>query len=195
MARLAQQICLRFQEARKAKGLSQSALARLVGCQQSAVSMFEGGMSSKLSDETVKKIADLLGVALPPPEAAAGDGTLAADDATTPGGVSSGTAGVTVVRGYCPNGGCPSNVPYAVDGRLFYRPSRHVASPTGGHRCTQCGEILERACPVCGAPLNDGACCAVCGSPYVTPVLPEGVDAGAYARARREEIASLRALA
>ena len=102
--------------------------------------------------------------------------------------------GGVVARGYCPNCHCPSNIPYVVEGRLFYRPNRVLASPTGGVRCTQCGEILEMRCPVCGAPLNDGACCAVCGGAYVTPVLPEGVDPSAYARARRDEMLQLKAL-
>jgi hypothetical protein len=50
-------------------------------------------------------------------------------------------------------------------------------------------------CPVCGAVLNDGACCAVCGTPYVTPVLPDGMDVAAYAERRREEIRQINLLA
>ena len=190
MTNLSTEICLLFKEARKAKGLNQSALARFLGCQQSAISMFEGGQSTKLSDETVKKMADFLGVEIPEkkPEPEATDSGVAV---TQTGG--EGMGGV-VARGYCPNCHCPSNIPYVVEGRLFYRPNRVLASPTGGVRCTQCGEILEMRCPVCGAPLNDGACCAVCGGAYVTPVLPEGVDPSAYARARRDEMLQLKAL-
>lgn len=186
MINLSSDICSKFKEARKAKGLNQSALARAVGCQQSAISMFEGGMVTKLSDETVKKLSEFLGVPLEEekkPE-------TPAPMADMPG---SGLTGMPA-RGYCPNCHCPSNVPYVVEGRLFYRPTRTLSAPTGGSRCAQCGEILEMRCPVCGAPLNDGACCAVCGSSYVTPVMPEGVDVAAYARARREEITQLRAL-
>lgn len=172
------------------KGLNQSALARAIGCQQSAISMFEGGMATKLSDETVHKMADFLGIKLEDELKTAKETNQSLAD-------SGGTSGATlaVQRGYCPNCHCPSNVPYVVEGRLFYRPSRAVAAPTGGTRCTQCGEVLEMRCPVCGSPLNEGACCAVCGSAYVTPVLPEGLDYIAYARARREEIVQLRSLA
>ena len=135
-------------------------------------------------------MCDFLGVEIPEkkPEPEATDSVVAV---TQTGG--EGMGGV-VARGYCPNCHCPSNIPYVVEGRLFYRPNRVLASPTGGVRCTQCGEILEMRCPVCGAPLNDGACCAVCGGAYVTPVLPEGVDPSAYARARRDEMLQLKAL-
>lgn len=179
-----------FKEARKAKGLNQSALARVLGCQQSAISMFEGGQSTKLSDETVRKMADFLGVEMPK-----GESEKESTDAVVPVAQACGEGVVGVLaRGYCPNGHCPSNIPYVVEGRLFYRPNRVLASPTGGVRCTQCGEVLEMRCPVCGAPLNDGACCAVCGSAYVTSVLPEGVDPSVYARARRDEMLQLKAL-
>ena len=189
MTNLSSEICLKFKEARKAKGLNQSALAKAIGCQQSAISMFEGGMATKLSDETVLKMADFLGIKL--------EEEVKAAEESSEGQAVGVIVGQTMAiqRGYCPNCHCPSNVPYVVEGRLFYRPSRAIASPTGGNRCTQCGEILEMRCPVCGAPLNDGACCAVCGSTYVTPVLPEGMDQTAYARARRDEIIQLRSLA
>ncbi len=191
MTNLSTEICLKFKEARKAKGMNQSALARILGCQQSAISMFEGGMSTKLSDETVQKMAEVLGVKLEEETRKAAPAVPASTVQA-----SSAVDGLTqIARGYCSNCHCPSNVPYVVDGRLFYRPSRALAAPTGGARCAVCGEVLEMRCPVCGAPLNDGACCAVCGSAYVTPVLPEGVDAAAYARIRREEITQLRSLA
>ena len=187
MTNLSIEICSRFKEARKAKGMNQSALAHVLGCQQSAISMFEGGMTTKLSDEIVHKMADFLGVELPEEKEESAPAAVATVESHAP-------EGVCVTHGYCPNCHCPSNIPYVVEGRLFYRPNRGVASPTGGMRCTQCGEILELRCPECGAPLNDGACCAVCGAAYVTPVLPEGVDATAYAQARRAEISQLRAL-
>jgi len=181
MSNVSKEICLQFAEARRAKGLRQTELAAIVGCTQSALSMFEGGQPTKLADETVKKISEALGVPL--------KATLS--NAAVP--CQSGFSGVSaIVSGFCPNCHCPSNVPYVVDGRLFYRPSRSVASPTGGVRCTQCGEMLEMRCPACGAPLNDGACCGVCGTAYVTPTLDEGVDVAAYAHARRAEILELK---
>ena len=183
MSNVSKELCLRFAEARRAKKLRQTELAARVGCTQSALSMFEGGQPTKLSEETVRKLSEVLEVPLV--EEVPPIGTL-----PLPGLVGS----VCVVHGFCPNCQCPSNVPYVVDGRLFYRPSRKVASPTGGMRCTQCGEMLEMSCPSCGAPLNDGACCAACGAAYVTPVVAEGLDVLVYAKTRREEIIQLREL-
>ena len=176
-------MCLRFAEARRAKGIRQTELAAQVGCTQSALSMFEGGQPTKLSDDTVKKLSEVLGVPLQVEQPSLGV------PSTSPSSVPQ-----IVVHGFCPNCQCPSNIPYIVGDRLLYRPSRKVASPTGGVRCTQCGEMLEMRCPKCGAPLNEGACCAVCGTAYVTPVVDEGLDVVAYAQARRAEIIQLREL-
>ena len=183
MSKVSRELCLRFAEARRAKGLRQTELAAQVGCTQSALSMFEGGQPTKLSEETVKKLSDFLGVPLQ--EEVSSVGTVQTTGLREP---------LNVVHGFCPNCQCPSNVPYVVEGRLFYRPSRRVASPTGGVRCTQCGELLEMRCPSCGAILNDGACCAACGAAYVTPSIADGIDVVAYARMRREEIIQLREL-
>ena len=178
MTNLSKDICLRFKEARQAKGYNQSTLARLVECKQSAISMFEAGMTTKLSDETVKKIADILDVSL--------EEKVEVSQAAPPSQAQLSSA--AVIHGYCPSCECPSNVPYIVGGHLFYRPMRHVSSPAGGPHCTQCGELLETRCPTCGAPLNDGACCASCGNAYVTPTLSEGTDLTTYVRIRNEEI-------
>ena len=183
MSRVSRELCLRFAEARRAKGLRQTELAAQVGCTQSALSMFEGGQPTKLSEETVKKLSEYLGVPLV--EEVSPVMTVPSAGFHEP---------LNVVHGFCPNCQCPSNVPYVVGSRLFYRPSRSVASPTGGARCTQCGEVLELKCPLCGAPLNDGACCAACGAAYVTPSVEDGIDVEAYARLRREEIIQLREL-
>jgi len=184
MTNLSRDICFKLREARKAKGLNQSALARMAGCRQSAVSMFESGMVTKISGETVKKIAEILDVSLE------NDGEDKSE--TVQGGKMFPRS--LVVHGYCPNCDCPSNVPYVVNGNLFYRADRNIASPGGGTRCTQCGEVLETKCPSCGAPLNDGACCAECGAAYVTPIVPEGADLEEFACKRRSEIAEFRAI-
>ena len=184
MINLPKEICLKFKEARQAKGYNQSTLARMVGCKQSAVSMFESGMTTKLSDETVKKLSEVLGVSIEPK----------AKEEQSYSNIHVQTISGSVVHGYCPNCDCPSNVPYVVGYRLLYRPIRNIASPTGGTRCTQCGELLEMICPACGAPLNDGACCASCGSTYVAPIVPDGTDIASYARIRREEIERLQSL-
>ena len=184
MSNISKELCIRFAEARRAKGIRQTELAAQIGCTQSALSMFEGGQPTKLSDETVKRLCEVLDVPLGREERPdAGDGCMTGQNGLN-----------SVVSGFCPNCYCPSNVPYVVNGRLFYRPSRKVASPTGGVRCTLCGEVLEMRCPKCGAPLNDGACCAVCGTSYVTPVMTDGLDVAVYAQARRTEIIQLREL-
>ena len=48
--------------ARQRRHLSQSALARQVGCRQSALSMYEGGRDSALSAQTVGKLCEALGL-------------------------------------------------------------------------------------------------------------------------------------
>lgn len=183
MTNLPKDICLKFKEARQSKHLNQSALAQMVGCRQSAISMFESGMVTKLSDELVEKMALILGVSL---EAKNDSAEATSIDVLQP--------MKPLVRGYCPNADCPSNVPYVVGGRVYYRPSRKIASPDGGSCCAACGEMLEMKCPSCGMPVNDGACCGVCGNAYVTAVLPDDVDVSAYATLRRQEIAQLRSL-
>ena len=185
MATLPLHICLQLKEARKAKGLSQTALAQVVGCKQSALSMFEAGDPTKISDETVEKLATHLGVKLVEKTEKSADSSENTVPLKPMG---------QVQFGFCPNGHCPSNIPYAVEGKLFYRPSRQNISSTGGTRCVHCGDVLEMRCPTCGAPINEGACCAICGQSYVAAVLPEGVDAAVYARVRREEITQIRAL-
>ena len=158
--------------------MTQSALAKAAGCMQSAVSMFEKGDPSKLADSTVEKIAEILDVKLEDGK----DETPAAHTHHSH------------VRGFCPNCSCPSNVPFAVDGRVIFRPVREIASPNGGPRCAECGEVLETSCPSCGAPLNEGACCATCGAPYVVAMVPDGAEPESWSRARRAEIRDIRDL-
>ena len=167
MLNLTPDICLRFKEARKAKGLNQTALARLVGCKQSALSEFEGGMGTKLSDEIVKKMADQLGVSLDPSPVKA----VIPQVSAIPG---------IVIHGFCPDCNCPSNIPFIVAGKVMFRSSRLMASPIGGKYCAQCGEVLETCCPNCGAALNEGACCTMCGNAYVTPVIDPNIDITTY---------------
>ena len=181
MTNLDAEICRRFKEARKGKGLSQSSLAVEVGCKQSAISAFENGDATKLSDATVKKISEVLGVSLEAPKRE----EKAPQPVAVPG---------MMVRGYCPDPNCPSNVPYVVGDRLFFKTLRDKASPNGGTRCACCGEVLEMRCPACGAPLNDGACCGVCGASYVSITLPSGIDAAAWSAARRSELLQLSTL-
>lgn len=154
-------------KARLDAGQSQSALAQAVGCKQSAISMFEGGQSTALTQETLGKIEAVLGVKF----------DRAAVVATAP-----------AHRHYCPNAECPSNVPVVVGDELRFVPRRSEGAV--GKFCPWCGEILESRCPECGAPLNSGPICASCGTAYVTSGRSYS-DIAAYARARRAELAEV----
>ena len=151
-------------DARRAKGMTQSALAHQAECKQSAVSMMERGKEDALSWAKIETIAGILDVDVlsfaPESEAIISTGAASAS--------------------YCPVFDCPANTPYAVNGRLLAMPrAEHTC---GGKHCAYCGELLETVCPGCGIPLAVGsACCRDCGTPYIfTPEeLPEGAESWA----------------
>ncbi len=175
MKNLSPEICRQFGKIRRAKDISQSSLAAELGCKQPALSMFEAGDGTKLSEEVVRNLAARLGISLDQPPETEGD------------------LAESACRGFCPNFQCPSNIPYLVAGRLLFGPSRNMSSPVpSARRCAICGEVLEHRCPTCGAPLNDGACCCVCGMPYVASLLPAGTDPVTWVENRCREIAALR---
>ena len=150
MQNIPKTVCMKFKDARRALGLTQSELAAELGCHQAALSMFESGKSTKLSNDYVSKLAVRLKLDLK---------TLLesnqTDDVTLP--------RATVSFGFCPDPECPSNTPYAVGECTFFRVTLQK-----GRYCAHCGEVLEKSCPSCGAQLNEGACCTLCGKPYVT---------------------------
>lgn len=152
MTNLNPEICFKLKAARKAAKIGQSELALEVGCKQSAISMFENGSPTKLSEETIRLIAKKLGV------------SLSAEDSASV----SAMPGSSVVKGFCPNPKCPSNSTYEVDGRRFFIPDCSRADPVGGRFCALCGEVLEKKCPNCGAPIHAGAVCSICGDPYIS---------------------------
>lgn len=174
MAHLSIAFCRQLSRARRDKGLTQSMLAHTVGCKQSAISMLESGQSEKLSQETVEKIAELLGVPVESPSSQ--PKPLASSGAF----------------GYCPNADCYSNIPYVVQNELFFWPRLH--SLALGNRCAFCGELLESVCPQCGAPVTDGACCTSCGTPRITNTLAPDIPAEPWAAKRRRDIAEWKAL-
>lgn len=165
MTNLDPEICREIKLARKAAKISQSELSKEVGCLQSALSMFEQGDGTKLNDEVVKRLAVKFGIDLEKKKSA---------PARERPGVSAAAVRFASVspagspdRGFCPNPSCPSNGAYQVDGRTFLKPDRTAADPVGGRFCAVCGEVLEKRCPNCGAPVHDGAVCSLCGDAYV----------------------------
>ena len=57
MKNLDTEFCRNVKSARREAGLTQSALAAEIGCKQSALSMFEQGDGTKLSDAVIEKLA------------------------------------------------------------------------------------------------------------------------------------------
>ena len=165
---------LQVRAARRAAHWSQSELAAKAGCRQSQVSAFEAGATGKVSRETVSKFAELFGLEVP-------DGGVAAAAALpAPGALAR-----------CPGFECPSNLPYWVGGQLLFLP---LGTAGTGTHCAICGEVLERSCPHCGAPIRTaGGCCGTCGLPLVE--LPDGFapDPRAWAEAQRAAVVALRA--
>lgn len=151
MTTIGPEVCIKLKMARREAGLSQSMLSSVVGCKQSALSMFEQGQPTKLNTEVVEKIAKKLGVDISASETA----------------VEAAEVHFSPHEGFCPNPKCPSNRPYQVDCRTLYQPDRVVADPVGGRFCALCGELLERRCPNCGGVIHAGAVCSFCGEPYI----------------------------
>lgn len=157
MINLDPQICRQIKEARRTAGLSQSALAREVGCKQSALSMFEQGDGTKLNDEAIGKLCTKFGIKID--AAAERSEGVSVNLPTIDDGLPK--------RGYCPNPLCPGHHHYEVEGRQLLRPDRVAQDPVGGKYCALCGEIIEKVCPNCGSPVHEGAICSFCGQAYV----------------------------
>jgi transcriptional regulator with XRE-family HTH domain len=155
MTNLNPEICRKIKDARRAQGISQSVLAREVGCKQSALSMFEQGDGRKLNDEVIAKLAERFGISLVEEEKKNETAEMKIPAVFEPG------------KGFCPNPHCPGNHAYNVEGRTYYRPDREICDPVGGKFCAVCGEVLEKRCPNCGSPVHDGAVCSYCGQSYV----------------------------
>lgn len=117
--------------------------------------MFEQGDGTKLNDDVIEKLAQKFGLEVKFVGATSVVSPIPLIQKTLP------------ASGYCPNASCPSHLRYEVEGRLFLKPNRAETDPVGGKYCAICGELLERTCPNCGAPVHAGAICSLCGEPYV----------------------------
>ena len=157
MKNLNPKFCKNVKLARREAGLTQGQLAAEVGCKQSALSMFEQGDGTKLNDEVIEKLAKKFNLSLTPSVSPAQVNTPPLPHFPTP----------PLHHGFCPNPHCPTNKEYFVEEIRLFLPDREAADPVGGKYCAMCGELLERACPNCGAPVHAGAICSLCGQPYV----------------------------
>ena len=157
MKNLNPEFCTNVKLARREAGLTQGQLATEVGCKQSALSMFEQGDGTKLNDEVIEKLAKKFNLSLTPSVSPAQVNTPPLPHFPTP----------PLHRGFCPNTHCPTNKEYFVEEIRLFLPDREAADPVGGKYCAMCGELLERTCPNCGAPVHAGAICSLCGQPYV----------------------------
>ena len=158
MKNLNPEFCKNVKLARREAGLTQGQLAAEVGCKQSALSMFEQGDGTKLNDEVIEKLAKKFNLSLTP--------SVSPSQATTPPLPHFPTP--PLHHGFCPNPHCPTNKEYFVEEIRLFLPDRETADPVGGKYCAMCGELLERACPNCGAPVHAGAICSLCGQPYIS---------------------------
>ena len=158
MKKLNPEFCALIREARRAAKLSQSVVAEEVGCHQPALSAFEQGDCTKIGDDAVERLSKKFGVNIESANPVSGD------SGKCPPRIGSFAPG----SGFCPNPRCPTNRTYQVDGRDHFKPDRTMADPVGGRFCAMCGEVLERLCPGCGAPVHAGAFCSFCGDPYVS---------------------------
>ena len=158
MKNLNPEFCKSVKLARREAGLTQGQLAAEVGCKQSALSMFEQGDGTKLNDEVIEKLAKKFNLSLTPSVSPAQVNTPPLPHFPTP----------PLHHGFCPNPHCPTNKEYFVEEIRLFLPDCSAADPVGGKYCAMCGELLERTCPNCGAPVHAGAICSLCGQPYIS---------------------------
>lgn len=157
MKNLSIEFCRSVKAARRDAGLTQGELASEVGCKQSALSMFEQGDGTKLNDDVIEKLAKKFNLSY----------KASQPNSSSQTSVQIHSGPITLKRGFCPNPHCPSNHEYFVEEIRLFKPDREAADPVGGKFCALCGELLEKKCPNCGAPVHAGAICSLCGQPYV----------------------------
>ena len=156
MKGLSREFCEKIALARREAGISQTELAAEIGCKQSALSPFERGDGTKLSDEAIQKLSAKFGIPLPSKNETLHNSSLFTL-----------TSSFSPASGFCPNPDCPSHRKVQAAGKAIIIPDRKLSDPVGGRFCALCGEVLERKCPNCGSPVHEGAVCSFCGKPYV----------------------------
>ena len=157
MKGLSREFCEKIALARREAGISQTELAAEIGCKQSALSPFERGDGTKLSDEAIQKLSAKFGITIPK------DTSSAVQPSTF-----NLQPAASAASGFCPNPDCPSHRKFQAAGKAIIIPDRKLSDPVGGRFCALCGEVLERKCPNCGSPVHEGAVCSFCGKAYIS---------------------------
>lgn len=153
-------------QARLAKHLTQAQLADRVGCTQSAISHFENGDFSALSQETLLKIQAVVS---------------SAHEAVAP----------SEVLAFCPNPDCSVALTTVNQGTLSIRPVMYrITSKTVAVHCKICGSLLDYGCRSCLTPLVDGASfCVGCGTSLVqVPAALQSTDPEEHAESMLKRV-------
>ncbi|MBL1216810.1 MAG: XRE family transcriptional regulator [Planctomycetes bacterium] len=145
MQTFAQKLGLQVYRARRAKRLTQEALAEHLGLSQSQVSAVERGRENALAMERIIRLASFLSIDL---------------DA-----IERDTGGPDSHRAYCPSSRCPSNRMYFVNEEPFILPG---IDTSGARYCRLCGHKLQTVCPHCHRAIQHGSCCTECGCKYIS---------------------------
>lgn len=137
-----------IRQARIERRWRQADLARRLGISQAAISQFERGNTRALSQDTVHRAAEILGVKLLARTEVPIDGTLLK---------------------YCEHPHCMANVPYQGPRGSVVRPRMTRAPVDETTYCPDCGDLLMDQCrnEDCGLPASEGSFCSGCGSSYV----------------------------
>ena len=159
--------------------MTQIDLALRVNAKQPAISMYESGDDTALARKTLEKIAQILEIDLSSFDLSDAQPESAAE----------------IALHFCPIDSCPSNIPFAVNKQLCFKPALVPAKRDSSACCSWCGELLLSTCPNedCASEIMDGACCPDCGTAYITSTVKEaGWNAGKWADERRAKIKEIK---
>ena len=139
--------------ARLAQHLTQVELGELAGCTQPVISNLEKGATAGVSEETLKRVREALG--LSEIDAPFEDEEIPSLDGH--------------ILACCCNSDCPLGATVVVNGKISVRPAMfQVPADAGIAHCMACGGTLDFGCPDCSTPwLPDAGYCVGCGRAMV----------------------------
>lgn len=167
---------LLIRDARRARGMTQKALAEQIGCSQPAICKFEHGEPGVFSHETLRDICARLNVAFYESDSDTKDSC--ADTPSSPLEYSPiSDAEELESLQFCPNFHCVKATRFCSNGKIVLMPAMYMA-PRGLFtlHCTGCGAELSHGCrdKSCVTPLVKGAAfCYGCGTSLVE--IPESL--------------------